>query len=91
MSCVLAVFVSTFHTVHVVSMDDVTISDGSVSFQSNEVSGAQKSVCLTCVCESGSRGRREKTFVNDAIVFYFDFAYSNNYNDKDIHSLTRIS
>ena len=46
MSCVFAWFVSTFQTVHVVSILDVTINEGSVSFQSKDVSGAQKSVCF---------------------------------------------
>lgn len=47
-SWVFAWFVSTFHTVHVVSMLAVTISDGSVSFQSKDVRGAQKSLCFIC-------------------------------------------
>jgi hypothetical protein len=41
---------STFQMVHVVSMLDVPTIDGSVSFQSNDVSGAQNSLFLFCVC-----------------------------------------
>lgn len=41
-SWVFAWFVSTFQTVHVVSIELVTINAGSYVFQSNEVNGAQK-------------------------------------------------
>ena len=34
--------------VHVVSMDEVPMMEGSASFQSNDVSGAQNSVFLFC-------------------------------------------
>ena len=40
MSCVIAVDVSIFHTVHVVSMEDVTIRLGDFSFHEKLVSGA---------------------------------------------------
>lgn len=40
MSCVMAVAVSMFQTVHVVSIDDVTMRLGAFSFQEKLVSGA---------------------------------------------------
>jgi hypothetical protein len=39
----------------VVSIDEVPMMFGSVSFQSNEVSGAQNSVFLFCHCAVGRR------------------------------------
>ena len=43
--------------VQVVSMDEVPIIDGSVSFQSKDVSGEQNSVFLFC---AGARAYRER-------------------------------
>ena len=43
-------------------MDEVPINDGSVSFQSNEVSGAQNSVFLFCEPERAGAQRAAQEF-----------------------------
>ena len=50
MSCVIALDVSMFQTVHVVSMLDVTIMFGLFSFQAKFVSGAPFTVFCTLDC-----------------------------------------
>ena len=50
MSCVIAVEVSMFHTVHVVSMEEVTTRLGDFSFQEKLVSGAPVLLFWTLLC-----------------------------------------
>lgn len=52
MSCVMAVWVSIFHTVHVVSIEDVTTRLGDFSFQEKFVSGAPVPWLCTLLCYS---------------------------------------
>ena len=49
MSWVLALWCSISQMVQVVSMEEVPMRDGSVSFQSNEVRGAHDSRLLFCI------------------------------------------
>ena len=49
-SCVMAVEVSMFHTVHVVSMEEVTTRLGDFSFQEKLVSGAPVLLFCTLLC-----------------------------------------
>ena len=55
-SCVFACILVMSQMVHVVSIEDVPIMFGSVSFQSNEVRGAQNSVFLLLLSKHSSRG-----------------------------------
>lgn len=50
MSCVIAVEVSIFHTVHVVSIDDVTTRLGDFSFHEKLVNGAPVELFCTLLC-----------------------------------------
>ena len=50
MSCVIAVDVSMFHTVHVVSIEDVTMRLGDFSFHEKLVRGAPVLLFCTLLC-----------------------------------------
>ena len=50
MSCVMAVDVSMFHTVHVVSMEEVTTRLGDFSFHEKLVRGAPVLLFWTLLC-----------------------------------------
>ena len=58
MSCVIALCVSMFHTVHVVSIDDVTTRLGAFSFHEKFVSGAPVCPFCTLLCCTPLRQRR---------------------------------
>jgi hypothetical protein len=65
-SCVIALRVLTSQTVHVVSMEEVTIRAGEMAFQEKEVSGAGETVGgdLDCVRAINMPQKGEKSHVN---------------------------
>ena len=81
---------SMFHTVHVLSRLDVAMSCGSTAFQSNEVSGAVRSLRFDCTASEHKR-KDTKTSASQKEVYVIQIFCQNGALTSDVPNTKAVA